>query len=420
MPPEYLSERSKNLKIVVIGGGAAGFFGAIATAQANPTAQVRLLEAGTDPLAKVKISGGGRCNVTHHCFEPGQLVQAYPRGAKALRGAFSRFQPKDVVAWFAAQGVQLKTEADGRMFPVSDDSQTIVDCLKRAADEWGVRVQTRTPVVQVQRLEAGFEVGLKSGDGVRCDRILLATGGSPQGYRLAQALGHTLESPVPSLFTFNVRDAALHELSGLSVDPVALKLRVAGEKKPLEQTGPLLITHWGLSGPAILKLSAWGARVLYEQRYQATLVVNWLPGVNLDQIREVLMEAKQAAGARTMANMNPFKLPKRLWVYLLQRAGIAEEVKWAEVAKPMLMRLELELGMGEFAIAGKGVFKEEFVTCGGVRLKEVDFKTLESRVCPGLFFAGEILDIDGITGGFNFQSAWTTAWLAAQAMGQTV
>jgi predicted Rossmann fold flavoprotein len=418
MSPDFLTETAKKLKIVVIGGGAAGFFGAIATAQASPRAQVRLLEAGSDPLAKVKISGGGRCNVTHHCFDPVQLVQAYPRGAQALRGAFSRFQPKDTVAWFAAHGVSLKTEADGRMFPTSNESQTIIDCLRQVADESGVRLQTRTPVNQVQRLETGFEVGLKSGESLQCDRILLATGSSPQGYRIAESLGHRVEPPVPSLFTFTIRDPLLHELSGLSVAPVALKLKVTGLNKTLEQTGPLLITHWGLSGPAILKLSAWGARALYEQRYQATLVVSWLPTLPSDQIRQILLETKQSAGARTMANANPFGLPKRLWLYLLQRSGINAEMKWAEVAKPMMTRLGVELGMGEFAIAGKGVFKDEFVTCGGVRLQDVDFKTLQSRICPGLYFAGEILDIDGITGGFNFQSAWTTAWLAGQSIGK--
>ncbi|MEO0456922.1 MAG: NAD(P)/FAD-dependent oxidoreductase [Cyanobacteria bacterium P01_A01_bin.114] len=403
--------------IAVIGGGAAGFFGAIA-ASTSSTSHVRvtLFEAGPEPLAKVRISGGGRCNVTHHCFEPRQLVQNYPRGSKALLGPFSRFQPKDTVAWFRRHGVLLKTEADGRMFPTTDDSETIVDCLMQAADEMGVRVRTRSAVVKVEKTGDCFQVELKSGEIIRCDRILLATGSSPQGHRIAQSLGHTLEPPVPSLFTFNVPDKALHKLSGLSVDPVDLKLKLAEVKKPLLQTGPLLITHWGFSGPAVLKLSAWGARLLHGQRYQATLQVNWLPGLSQAQVRQTLIQIKAERAKRAIVNYTPFSLPKRFWQYLCDRCKIAPQATWANLTKQALNQLVEGLTQGQYLIQGKGVFKEEFVTCGGVRLKEVDFKRMVSRACPGLYFAGEILDIDGVTGGFNFQSAWTTGWLAGQAI----
>ncbi|MEL7504120.1 MAG: NAD(P)/FAD-dependent oxidoreductase [Cyanobacteria bacterium J06554_6] len=401
---------------VVIGGGAAGFFGAVTAAMAAPSLRVTLLEAGPEPLSKVRISGGGRCNVTHHCFDPAQLVQHYPRGGKALRGAFSRFQPQDTIAWFAERGVQLKTEADGRMFPVTDDSTTIIDCLTRAALEAGVRVRTRSPVASVARQDDSFEVTLKAGEGLRCDLILLATGSSPQGYRIAQSLGHTIEPPVPSLFTFNVKDARLRNLKGLSVDPVALKLKLEGVKKPLEQTGPLLMTHWGLSGPAVLKLSAWGARHLQQQRYRATLTVNWLPDMGQDTIRAELVKLKEVRSRQALATHGPFDFPKRLWQYLLHRCNLDPQLTWANLPKKGLNRLVQELNQGEYTVAGKGVFKDEFVTCGGVRLKEVNFKTMESRLCPELFFAGEVLDIDGVTGGFNFQSAWTTGWIAGQSM----
>ncbi len=400
-------------RIVVIGGGAAGFFGAITAA--TPQTTVTLYEAGPECLAKVRISGGGRCNVTHHCFDPAQLVQNYPRGSKALRGAFSRFQPQDTIAWYQQHGVKLKTEADGRMFPVTNDSATIVDCLMQAALKAGVTIKTRSPVKQVTQTNSGFIVVLKEGD-VRCDRILLATGSSPQGHRIAKSLGHTIEPLVPSLFTFTIKDAALRQRSGLSMDPVEVKLKLPGQKKPLVQTGPVLITHWGLSGPAVLKLSAWGARALHEQGYQGTLVLNWLPQLSQDEVRIRLQQAREEGGRRAIANHNPTPVPKRLWTYFVQRAQIDPQVQWTILSNKAINKLTQELCQGEYSLQGKGVFKDEFVTCGGVRLKEINFKTMESRLCEGLFFAGEILDIDGITGGFNFQSAWTTGWLAGQGM----
>jgi predicted Rossmann fold flavoprotein len=406
------------LQIVVIGGGAAGFFGAIACAKVNPAAEVTLIEASRQPLAKVLISGGGRCNVTHACFEPGELVQNYPRGAKALRGAFSRFQAKDTVAWFAAQGVYLKTEADGRMFPVTNTSETIVECLIKAAAKSGVKLRIGTPVSSVQQTlkDGGFDLLLKSGETIKCDRLLLATGSSLVGYKIARELGHKIEPPVPSLFTFNILDQKLRELAGVSVNSVQLRLS-AGGKSQLEQTGPLLITHWGLSGPAVLKLSAWGARVLHESRYQTTLLVNWLPHLHQEEVREKILAVKDEWGKKAIALHRGVDLPHRLWQYIITRAGITTEDRWAEISNKTLNQLVQELTQGQYLISGKGVFKEEFVTCGGLNLKEVNFQTMESKLVPGLYFAGEILDIDGVTGGFNFQSAWTTAYLAGDAMG---
>ena len=420
-------------EVVVIGGGAAGFFGAIHAAQAAHT-RVTLLEAGRQPLAKVRISGGGRCNVTHHCFEPSQLVQNYPRGGKALRGAFSKFQPLDVVRWFNQEGVKLKTEADGRMFPITDDSETIVEALMFAAKKAGVNLRTN---VVVQKIEAKiehigdrkFEVilknGEKNGENIICDRLLLATGSSPSGYAIARSLGHDLEPPVPSLFTFNIKDSKLHELAGVSVNPATVKLisSASSEKKkssrnPLEQSGALLITHWGLSGPAVLKLSAWAARELHECNYQAKLAVNWIPSLKVEAIKQILLTAKVDQPKKFVSNYCPLEISLRLWEYLLDKAEVELEKRWADISNKAIQQVVNVLNASEYAIAGKGVFKEEFVTCGGIRLKDVNFQTMESKICSGLFFAGEILDIDGVTGGFNFQNAWTTAWIAAQGIAE--
>lgn len=421
----------RGLKIAVVGGGAAGFFGAIAAADQNPNHQVTLYEAGPQPLAKVRISGGGRCNVTHHCFDPAQLVLSYPRGGKALRGAFSRFQPKDTIEWFNRRGVKLKAEADGRMFPVTDDSATIVDCLNRAAQQAGIRIKTRSPITHVEKSGSRFQLRLKSGSvktEVACDRLLLTTGSSPAGHRIARSLGHVIESPVPSLFTFNIADKRLHQLSGVAVDPVALRLKVdrqlekASKKKSpsLTQTGPLLLTHWGVSGPAVLKLSAWGARELQQTKYRAQLTINWLPALTQEQVRAKLQEVKANCSRRAIATHSPYAaFSKRLWQYLLQRVNIDSTLTWANLSKKQLNQLVQSLTQSSYDVVGKGAFKDEFVTCGGVRLKEVNFKTMESRQCPGLYLSGEILNIDGITGGFNFQSAWTTGWLAGQAIATT-
>ena len=405
------------LQIIVIGGGAAGFFGAIACAEANPQAHVTLIEASRKPLAKVFISGGGRCNVTHACFSPLELVQNYPRGNKALRGAFTRFQPRDTVAWFASHGVNLKTEADGRMFPITDSSETITECLVSAAFAAKVELIVGTPVISVKQENQGFTVILKSGEQKKADRLLLATGSSLLGYKIAQTLGHSIETPVPSLFTFNIVDPKFRALAGISVNPVNLRLSIANHKE-LKQTGPLLITHWGVSGPAVLKLSAWGARMLHENNYQCRLIINWLPNLQQDEVRQHLLSIKQEWARKAIALHRGVKLPHRLWQYIIFRIGINTEDRWADMSKVTLNKLVQEITQGEYLISGKGAFKEEFVTCGGVNLKEVNFKTMESKLVPGLHFAGEILDIDGITGGFNFQSAWTTGYLAGQAMSE--
>ncbi|MBE9259888.1 MULTISPECIES: NAD(P)/FAD-dependent oxidoreductase [Dolichospermum] len=403
------------LQIVVIGGGAAGFFGAIACAEANPQAQVTLIEASRQPLAKVLISGGGRCNVTHACFEPKILVQNYPRGGKALLGAFTRFQPLDTIAWFAAHGVNVKTEADGRMFPITDRSETIAECLIKAVFDANIELCIGTPVTAVTRKDTGFEILLKSGETKECHRLLLATGSSLAGYKIARELGHEIQTPVPSLFTFNVADAKLRELAGISISSVNLRLPGTG-KTPLQQTGPLLITHWGISGPAVLKLSAWGARILNENRYQHKLLINWLPDLSQEEVRQKLLTVKAEWGQKAIALHRGVDLPHRLWQYIINRIHLPTEERWATISNKTLNQLVQEISQGEYLITGKGAFKEEFVTCGGVNLKEVNFKTMESKIVPGLHFAGEILDIDGVTGGFNFQSAWTTAYLAGQSM----
>jgi predicted Rossmann fold flavoprotein len=410
------------LNVIIIGGGAAGFFGAIACAEANPKLQVTLLEAARQPLAKVRISGGGRCNVTHHCFDPARLVEHYPRGGKALRGAFTRFQPQDTVQWYNSRGVSLKTEADGRMFPTTDNSETIINCLMQTAEKAGVKILTGVGVKEVKQFtEANknyFQVELKNGKLFQCDRLLIATGSNPLGYRWAANLGHKIEPPVPSLFTFNIKDPRLQGLAGVSVNNAQVRLGTG--KNKLEQTGALLITHWGVSGPAILKLSAWGARFLHDLKYNSNLQINWLPEYNQESLTQDLIIAKEANSKKKIINYCPIKLPKRLWHSLVSYVNIKPDKVWSEISNKDLNKLVGEIIQGQYKITGKGVFKEEFVTCGGINLKEINFKTMESKKCPGLYFAGEILDIDGVTGGFNFQSAWTTSWLAGQAIANSV
>lgn len=405
-------------RIVIAGGGAAGYFAAIACARANPAAQVTIYEATAHPLAKVRISGGGRCNVTHACFDPRELVKRYPRGSRELLGAFHRWGPRDTVAWFAAEGVTLKTEGDGRMFPITDDSATIIDCLQRAATAAGVRLVSPCGVRNAECVHGGdgpgFRVTLTTGEVVPADRLLLATGGNrgSAGLAIAEALDHTVEPPVPSLFTFHIDDPRIRGLEGLSVPHVATA--VAGSK--LRDQGPILVTHWGLSGPAILKLSAWGARELQALDYKFTLLVNWIaPRTPAEALAE-LTAARAANPRKQITTWNPFTVPSRLWERLVAAAGIAPDAIWTSVANAKLQTLAAQLTAAEFVVEGKSLNKEEFVTCGGVRLREVDFRTMESRVRPGLHFAGEVLDVDGITGGFNFQAAWTTGWLAGRAM----
>jgi len=400
--------------VIIAGGGAAGFFAAIACAEADPDCAVTIYEATAHPLAKVKVSGGARCNVTHACFEPKELVKRYPRGGRELLGAFHRWQPRDTVEWFGSRGVALKTEEDGRMFPVTDSSQTIVDCLQGAAAKAGVRLVLRTGLKTAVKKARGFGVTLTTGETVDCDRLLLATGGnkSNAGLEIAARLGHAIEPPVPSLFTFHIDDPRLKELAGISVEEAVTAVRGT----TLKERGPLLVTHWGLSGPAVLKLSAWGARTLHDCDYRFTLLVNWVPAFNPESLRAELDRARTANPKKQLGTWCPVGLPLRLWERLLTAAGLKSDTTWATVPGVALRALAAQVGEGEFAVAGKSMFKEEFVTCGGVRLSEVDFKTMESRLVPGLHFAGEVIDVDGITGGFNFQAAWTGGWLAGRAM----
>lgn len=402
------------MKVIVVGGGAAGIFGAIHCAELNQELQVTVLEAGCQLLGKVKISGGGRCNVTHHCFQPPELVQYYPRGGRTLTGAFTRFQPQDTIAWFTARGVKLKTETDGRVFPVTDDSQTIIDCLLNSATKAKVKLVTNTSVKVVEHINNRFTLELNNGKQLDCDRLLLATGSNPSGYRFAQHLGHSIQPPVPSLFTLTIKDQRLQGLAGLSVSNATITLN--SEKGKITQTGPILITHWGLSGPAVLKLSAWGARILSEHNYKMSVVINWLPPENPESLKQKLLQLKTSLAKKRIPSFSPLELPKRLWQSLIEVIGIPETTTWSELSKQKIQQLSQELTQGRFQIQGKGVFKEEFVTCGGVSLQEIDFKTMESKICRGLYFAGEIIDIDGITGGFNFQNAWTTGWLAGKGI----
>jgi predicted Rossmann fold flavoprotein len=401
-------------RIVVVGGGAAGFFAAITAAEAAPDGQVTLLERGPQWLAKVRISGGGRCNVTHACFEAREFAMRYPRGGQALIGAFQRFQARDTVTWFAARGVTLKTEADGRMFPVTDSSATIVNCLEQAARAAGVIMRINCGVASVRQAATGFELALSDGEQLACDRLLLATGGcrAAAAGQLAAALGHAIEPPVPSLFTFHIPLPWLNELAGASVPQV--EVTVPGTK--LRESGPLLVTHWGLSGPVVLRLSAWGARQLHALNYQFPLHVNWLPLHQAESLAQEFQTRRQTQGAKLVVNVSIPPLSARLWEALVLAADVSRETRWAALSRPQQLRLIQQLTRSEFAVTGKSLNKDEFVTCGGVKLADVNFKTMESRVCPGLYFAGELLDIDGITGGFNFQAAWTTGWIAGNAM----
>ena len=404
-------------RILVIGGGAAGFFAAITSAE-KPDTQVFLYEATPHLLSKVKISGGGRCNVTHACFEPEQLVKNYPRGGRELLGAFHRFQPRDTLAWFNTRGVETKTEEDGRMFPTSDNSESIVNALMDAAQKNQVKVLVQRGVKTIQYINEKFEVELNSGEMELFDKVIIATGGnkSSGGLAIAESFGHTVIPPVPSLFTFHIQDNRLVDLTGLSVEKV--KVKACGTKLITE--GPLLLTHWGMSGPAILKLSAWGAREFAESNYNFTIEINWVPELNQTALSKKLNEIRIAEARKQIATFSPLPIPQRLWERLLIAAEINPTTPWAHINNQQLDKLYKQLTQAEFTVTGKSMFKDEFVTCGGVKLSEINFKTLESRKQPGLFFAGEVLDIDGVTGGFNFQSAWTTGWLAGQAASESV
>jgi hypothetical protein len=400
-------------RIIVVGGGAAGFFAAITCAESAPGADVTVLEKSPRFLAKVLISGGGRCNVAPACFDPRALAARYPRGERSLLAAFHKFQARDTVEWFEARGVKLKTEPDGRMFPVTDSAQTIIDCLLDAARAAGVKLRTHCGVESVKRNGDQFELAL-GGETLVCDRLLLAMGGCRTAAvgQLAAALGHTLVEPVSSLFTFHIKTPWLRALPGVSLESAALSVPGAG----LAERGALLVTHWGLSGPVVLRLSAWGARKLHALDYRFPLLVNWLPEFSPEQLTAEFLVRRETAGARLVVNVPIAPLSARLWEALVQAAGIGRETRWSAFNRAQQHALIQQLTRTEFSVTGKSLNKDEFVTCGGVKLGEVDFKTMESRVCPGLYFAGELLDIDGLTGGFNFQAAWTTGWLAGKAM----
>ena len=400
-------------RVAIIGGGAAGFFAAISAKQHYPQHHVMILEKSQKLLAKVKVSGGGRCNVTHACFKPSELIKHYPRGEKQLKKVFHDFHTIHTVEWFESRGAKLKTEADGRMFPVTDSSQTIIDCLTHTARKLGVEVVLGAVVTAIDRSGEGFELMVK-GKAQYFDRVIVASGGSPkmQGFDWLKRLGHAIVPPVPSLFTFNMPNEPIRTLMGLSVSNATV--RVQGTK--LTQSGPLLITHWGMSGPAILKTSAWGARILQEKNYHFTCQVNWLGGVGEERLRQDLAGVNRESGKRMLRNKNPFQLPQRLWEFLLQKVELPLDKVWGELGKKGVNRLVNVLTNDQYQVSGKTTFKEEFVTCGGVDLSEIDFKTMQSKVCPGLYFAGEVLDIDGVTGGFNFQAAWTTGFIAGKSL----
>lgn len=401
-------------RVVVVGGGAAGFFGAITVAENAPGIEVLILERAAQVLQKVRISGGGRCNVTHACFDPRELTKRYPRGSRELISPFHRFQAADTVQWFESRGVKLKAEADGRMFPTTNSSQTIIDCLLGEAARAGVKVRTNCGVESTRKIGGKFDLTLTTGETLECDRLLLATGGcrSAAHSALAVSLGHKIADPVPSLFTFHIEIPWLRALAGVSVPDV--EAQVPGTK--LRERGPLLVTHWGLSGPVILRLSAWGARDLHARDYKFTLQLNWLPAMREASLIQELETRASTHPARMIANLPVAPISNRLWEALVKAAGIDPITRWAQLGRAGRHQLVQALTRMQLPVTGKSLNKDEFVTCGGVSLQEVNFKTMESRLTPGLHFAGELLDIDGITGGFNFQSAWTTGWLAGQAI----
>lgn len=400
-----------NFDVIVVGGGASGFFTAINLAQQTPNIRIAILERSKEVLNKVKISGGGRCNVTHACFIPNVLTKFYPRGEKELKGPFHTFCTGDVMQWFEDRNVVLKIEEDGRIFPESDSSQTIIDCFLEEAKKYGIKIITQTIVQSIQQQNDGWTLET-SKDAFQCNHLVIATGSNLKIWDLLQNANHSIVKPVPSLFTFNIKDPRIQDLMGISIEMVTVKVK----DSHLKATGALLITHWGMSGPAILRLSAWGARELFDKNYQFTLQVNWLNDLVFDEVLEELIENKQESAKKTIAKYPQYGLTHRLWFQLVKAALIPETMIWADVSKKQLVKLAEQLTNGQFVVNGKSTFKDEFVTAGGIDLKEVNFKTMESKLHNNLYFTGEILNIDAITGGFNFQNAWTTGFLAANAI----
>ncbi|WBL22829.1 NAD(P)/FAD-dependent oxidoreductase [Zunongwangia sp. HRR-M8] len=399
--------------VLIVGGGAAGFFTAINIAEFNPELKIAILERGKTVLSKVKISGGGRCNVTHAEFMPKELSQNYPRGQKELLGPFHSFMTGDTIGWFADRNVELKTEEDGRMFPVSNTSETIIDCFLSETKRLNIDILTGYSVNAIDKVDNAWNVKTTKTN-FTCEKLVIATGSNPKMWNILQRLGHHLINAVPSLFTFNIKDPRIEGLAGIA-NFAEVKIPNSG----LESEGPLLITHWGLSGPGILKLSAWGARELNKYDYKFPIVVNWVPGFNSDSIMEDLMKIKNNSGKQKVSKYPQFELPKRLWIKICKASEIVEEEVWANVSKKQLEALAIQLTNAEFQVNGKSTFKEEFVTAGGVDLKEIDFKTFRSKKYQDLYFAGEVLNIDAITGGFNFQNAWTGGYIAAKSIAES-
>ncbi len=396
--------------IVIVGGGAAGFFTAINAAENNPGLKILILERGKEVLTKVRVSGGGRCNVTHAEFIPAELVKRYPRGEKELRGPFHKFMTGDTMSWFEQRGIELKTEEDGRMFPVTDSSQTIIDCFIRECKRLNIEIRTSASLKDFERFEEFWQLETNAGTFL-ARNLMLATGSNSKIWSLLNKMGHSIVNAVPSLFTFNIQDERIKDQAG-----VATEAEVKINDSKLESSGPLLITHWGMSGPAILKLSAWGARELNALNYNFSISINWLPGFIESDILERLKELKFSISKQQVATRPQFDLPKRLWKSIVTASGINSETKWANLNKEELINLARQLTAAVYKVNGKSTFKEEFVTAGGVALHEIDFKTFESKLHNNLYFAGEICNIDAITGGFNFQNAWTGGYLAAKAM----
>lgn len=410
-----VNKAQKHKTLVVIGGGAAGFFCAVNAARNNPNLSVIILEKTGKLLSKVKVSGGGRCNVTHDCFDIPQLITKYPRGSHFLKKALYQFSTKDTIDWFEKRGVNIKAEKDGRMFPVTNSSQTIIDCLIHEVNSLGVEIILNADIKKIEKGDEQFLLQTASEKQYIADYICIACGGFPKlsQFDWLTSLGHTIQTPVPSLFTFNIPNNGITQLMGVSVEDAIVKI---GSSKWLYQ-GPLLITHWGLSGPAVLKLSAYGARDLAEKSYQFSALVNWIPHYTEQTLREEWQTFQRKLSSQFVHGKNPFDLPSRLWQYFLQLAEIKENVRWADMPAKNRNKLIQILTGQVFEVNGKTTFKEEFVTCGGISLSEIDANTMQSRKIPNLFFAGEIMDVDGITGGFNFQHAWTSGWIAAKAIG---
>jgi hypothetical protein len=401
---------NQNFDIIIVGGGAAGFFTAINIVEKNPKLKVAILERGSEVLQKVRISGGGRCNVTHACFEPNELVKFYPRGEKELRGPFHQFCSGDTIEWFEKHGVELKIEDDGRMFPVSNSSQTIIDCFLKATQKLGITILTGQSVQSIFKKDNLWKVETQN-ENFLVEKLILATGSNPKIWELLHTYGHAIVSPVPSLFTFNIKDSRIKELPGVSA---LATVKVKDSK--LTSTGPLLITHWGMSGPAILKLSAWGARILHDKNYQFSIFINWLNDIETSEAEKMLKDLKQEHAKKMVSKKSPFELTNRLWESLVLASSINAETKWADLSKVQIQNLAKQLTNASFQVNGKSTFKEEFVTAGGIDLKEINFKTMESKLHKNLFFAGEIVNIDAITGGFNFQNAWTSGFILANGI----